>query len=312
MSNLEGLLEQYQLQKSFPGLEGKLRGWAKPPGKTEEEKIERSIRMVKAAIDAHSTLKSKNTTTFVKGSYDKRTNIPADSDVDVAVRLNDIYINDYPEGMNATDFNFVDASYTYDNFKSDVEQAIKDYFGVNQVIVGSKAVKVRANSCRIDADVVPLAVHRRYKKDLSYEEGIALRDSLNKTIKNWPQQDYDNGVAKNNRTNKRYKAMVRILKTVRNEMQEENIEAAKDIQSFLIECLLWNVPDDEFGNDQYMDDIRNSLDVLIRETSDLKYCKDWGEVNELKYLFRGSQPWSLHGVNSFLIAAKKYLVGLGL
>lgn len=32
-------------------------------------------------------------------------------------------------------------------------------------------------------------------------------------------------------------------------------------------------------------------------------CAEWGEVNELKHLFRPSQPWTRTAVNAFVVAA---------
>jgi hypothetical protein len=46
---------------------------------------------------------------------------------------------------------------------------------------------------------------------------------------------------------------------------------------------------------------------LWNQTRVYESCKEWGEVNELKYLFRGAQPWTREQVNSFLQAAWDYI-----
>jgi hypothetical protein len=36
-------------------------------------------------------------------------------------------------------------------------------------------------------------------------------------------------------------------------------------------------------------------------------CTEWGEINELKYLFRISQPWTMEQAHAFVSAAWDYL-----
>ena len=64
-------------------------------------------------------------------------------------------------------------------------------------------------------------------------------------------------------------------------MTEEGIDAAKQIPGFLIECLIWNVPDENFGNNSYTDDVRACLAYLFNNTMSYEECKKWGEVSEL-------------------------------
>ena len=56
-----------------------------------------------------------------------------------------------------------------------------------------------------------------------------------------------NGFAKNSATRRNFKSVVRILKRLRNEMEDDGIVTAQPIPSYLIECLTWNVPDDKFS-----------------------------------------------------------------
>ena len=54
---------------------------------------------------------------------------------------------------------------------------------------------------------------------------------------------------KNDATGRRFKAVVRILKRLRNEMVDNGHKVAGPIPSYLIECLIWNVPNEGFGHD---------------------------------------------------------------
>lgn len=295
-------------EKAQTGVEGKLRKWAKPPSQTELDKIERAERMVKEAIKSSERLKDLDITVFTKGSYENRINIPSDSDVDLGVRLNTLYFNDYPEGMTQDDFNFISATYTYDDFKKDVVEAIQCKFGKDNVTVGNKAIKVHANSCRVDADVVPLAVHRRYISKEYWREGVALR-AIGKTIYNWPRQNYDNHVFKNTNTGQRHKPLIRILKNLKKEMKDLRI-LENNIPSYLIECLSWNVPNHLFSKEKYKEMTLSCLDYLSLALLSEETCKEWREVNELKYLFRGSQAWTSWQAYKFVKEVKAYLEGL--
>lgn len=303
---LSSTLEKAARVSSNSTLEERLQKWSKPPCQTEIDKCERAERMIKEAIENDPILSKRNIKVFAKGSYANRTNIPSDSDVDIAVVEQDTFINEYPSGKSNSDYGFVTATYTLEQFSKDVAQAIENKFGKSEVIVDEKCIKIRSNSCRVDADVVPHAIHRRFKEPEEYIVGVALRAS-GKAIYNWPLQDYENGVEKNTKTGKVYKGLVRILKSIRSEMEEQKIDSAKFAKSYLLACLAWNVPNSILNKSTYEQIIFDSLDYLISMTSHPDNISEWSEVNELKYLFRPSQPWSLIEVNKFLIDAKEFV-----
>ena len=83
-------------------------------------------------------------------------------------------------------------------------------------------------------------------------------------------------------------------------MQEEKIPAAENVHSFLSESLVWNVPDHRFGNYTYTSGLRAVLAHTFNKTTDDVDSQEWGEVNELKYLFRTSQRWSRQQAHSCL------------
>lgn len=90
-------------------------------------------------------------------------------------------------------------------------------------------------------------------------------------------------------------------------MQDEKIPEAENIASFLIECLVWNAPPEAFQHDTYIAIVRHVLANVFNNTLKDEDCKEWGEVNELKYLFRPSQPWTREQANRFLNAAWNYI-----
>ncbi len=277
--------------------------WAQPPAKTEQERCENAERSVRNAINASDRLKNRNIKVFAQGSYRNNTNVRQDSDVDIGILCYDVFYDQLPEGAKKEDFDIIPADYDYSTFKSEVESALVAYFGKTSVSRGNKAFNIRENSYHVEADVAPFFEHRRYSVDKSYISGVELRpDNVGRVI-NWPEQHYNNGVSKNNDTNRRFKALVRIIKSLCNYMADQGIVIAKSTPSFLIECLTWNVPNDNFGKYTYSDDLRACLAFLFNNTISDDKCIEWGEVSELKYLFKGSQKWTREQAHNFVSSA---------
>ena len=127
------------------------------------------------------------------------------------------------------------------------------------------------------------------------------------SVKNWPDQHYANGVSKNDTTSRRYKRVVRILNKLSNEMSGKGIQSAKDTPSFLTECLVFNASNACFDQSSYKAIIRSVLAELFNNTISDDKCSEWGEVSELKYLFRGAQPWTRQNAHQFLSDAWDYI-----
>src|SRR6266851_6702328 len=287
--------------------EDTFQSWAKPPAETEQTKCDNAVRAVRKAIDASSALKDRSIRVFAQGSYCNRTNVRTDSDVDICVLCADSLFSYLPKRLTDADVALTPATYVYSQYKNDVEVALKTYFGKAGVTRGKKAFDIHENTYRLDADAVACFEYRRYREDGTYDSGTAFLPDGGSRIINWPDQNYENGVAKNKETGKRFKDVVRILKRLRNKMDDEKIAAATPIPSFLVECLVWNVPNEGFGHDTYTADVRWALAHLFNNTIKVDGCKEWDEINELKYLFRPGQPWTMEQVHKFISAAWDYL-----
>ena len=291
----------------MPITEETLTSWAQGPKTTEQAKCERAETAVRTAIANDAQLQKLDTSVFLQGSYRNKTNVRQNSDVDVCVRLNNVFFADYPTGTNDTTFKNNTADITFQEYKRLVGAALENHFGKAAVTRGDKAFKVHENTYRIDSDVVATFEHRRYvlRPDSTYYhlDGIAFYTDAAKYVINWPEQNYRNGLAKHERTERRYRKVVRILKRLRDLMQSEHVAAANDVASCLIEALVWNVPDVEFGYPTYRQDLREAIAHCFNSTIEDATCSEWGEVNELKYLFRSAQPWTRSQAHSFLDAA---------
>lgn len=293
--------------------EEQLGSWAKGPGQTEQDRCDNAVRAVKKAIAASDELKALDITVFPQGSYAARTNVRQDSDVDVCVRYNSAFFADYPDGKGHADFGNQDGDLSYSDFKDMVGRALTSHFGAAGVTRGNKAFDVHENTYRIDADVVAVFEHRRYTGRVDYYgrhdflKGVAFYPDRGSMIINWPEQTLNNGNIRHLNTTRRYKKIIRILKRLRNEMQEAKVKEADNVASFLIECLVWNANTQAFRRPTYTDMLRDVIVDVYENTKGDDSCTEWGEVNELKYLFRSSQPWSRQQANDFIVAAWNYM-----
>ena len=272
--------------------EEKFKRWTSPPGKTEKERCSNAEKSIRNAINASDKLNHRNIRIFTQGSYQNNTNVRADSDVDIGILCFDTFLYDFPEGYTRESFGITPATYHYEQFKNEVGEALISYFGSGAVSRGNKAFDVHETSYHVEADVAAFFEHRRYSTDGEYLSGVELRPDNGGKVINWPEQHYQNGVEKNKATNRAYKSLVRILKSLCNEMSEQNIQQAKEVYGFLIECLVWNVPNSNFSHSDWKGDVRECLAHLFNNIKEEEKCKDWGEVSELKYLFRGGQKWT--------------------
>ena len=296
------------------------RNWSKPSSDDECEKQENAERMIGDAIWASDSLKNRKIKIIPQGSYRNNTNVRQESDVDICVCCMEPFFDDYEfADYNRAESGVVAATYSYAQFKNDVQAALEDKFGTDGVTRGDKAFDVHANTYRVDADVVPAFAYRLYKKKeynfllnaqvMSYvePEGTRFISDSNKTITNWPEQHYTNGVAKNTRTGNRFKFIVRAVKRLKFYLIGKGVAAADPVASYLIECLLYNVPDTTFAGDSYKDNVQNALLTCFTATKTDGNYAEWLEVNERKYLFRNTQPWTRQQAYDFVLAAWAYV-----
>jgi len=285
------------------------RTWAGGPGDTELERCENAERMIRKAIVASTALEILNIEVFAQGSFKNITNIAQESDVDVCVCMKDAIYYDIPDGTQAGDFGLGPTDHNFDTYKQNVKSALTDYFGGNNVTPGNKAILIHSNSYRVDADVVPCWEFREYydvTRPTLFRSGIKFFSGDGKSITNYPKQHIENGIAKNGPTQKRFKRVARVLKSLQVEMIDENV-LSKKLPSYLIESLVYNVPDDHFGNSSYTSDVRNTLAHVFNNTLLASDCTNWTEVNGIKYLFRPTQPWSKEDAHAYVDAAWNYL-----
>lgn len=289
--------------------EEQLSSWTKPASDSEETRIENAIKMVRDAIGSDEKLSKMNLEIFCQGSYANNTNVRLNSDVDINVRHNDIYLYNIPPNMQKAQFPDLmrdpDGHYPFTLFKSDIEKALKAKFGY--VIRKNKCLHISENSYHTEVDVVPTFKHRWYKKDGSYDLGVALfADNNGQKVVNYPLQHIENGKIYNEKTSKRFKRLVRIFKNIQYNMQESKIPLNSNISSFLLECLVWNGPGNIFLPETWQGRLRKAMVFIYDKTKSKEACDEWLEVSNLLYLFYGHK-WSFADVNQCMIQMYNYV-----
>ena len=291
--------------------------WAQPPGKTEQQRSENAINAIRNAVDGSPKLRARRIKVFTQGSFRNRVTVRQDSDVDVGAMLYDYFLAQYPEGKVTADFGHHDVDYSFSQFKSELEETLVAHFGRDAVTRGNKTFSIRENTYRVEADVTPFFEFRQYWGNGTYRAGVALVPDNGSQIENFPERllgywpstplHYENGVSKNDATERRFKGIVRILKRLLIEMDEAGYNAAKSVPGYLLECMSWNVPDSAFNRSTWDARMQAVLLHLWSNTKADAQCKSWREVDNIKYLFHRSQRWTRASAHAFLNEAWSYV-----
>lgn len=289
---------------------------AQPASATEEAERDSTLARIKRAIDASDDLDASSVNVYVKGSYASNTNVRRDSDVDLAVEWKEWHYVDRAfaaVGKTAAELGYtpVQAGPAPTEFRAQVERALRAAFGASVDASGDKAIKVTRATGTLDADVIPCFALHRYDAPYRSHAGHRIFQKSGGAIDNFPQQNLDNGQAKNNRTNRRYKQIVRCLKRLEGELVAVG-KMPREYPGYLVECMLYNVLDYYFTNEQTLHQtLRNCLSYLWGGLRESDNYNTWEEVNGLLMLFRGrtgkrdpqealrmvDQAWTTIGIN---------------
>ena len=284
---------------------------ASPISQSEGEKCKNAIRMVRDAMkkldytddgkeirsymaDTYSyTLNQQYTgkkiTLLVQGSYANRTNIPMESDVDVAVILESTFISKYRNGVSGSDYSFSEGTFSVSKLKDEVQKALNQHFGWKGIERHDKCIKVVGNTYRVDVDVVPAYRYRDYSDDYQYDDsnyvgGIAIKPDSGGKIINYPERHIRLGIAKNKVTKYNFKKCVRIIKSMRERMEENGYRVNSKVSSFGLESLLWNV--DVSAYTKYSSILRYTFGEIVSFLkNDFVNFGTYVEINGIKSLF---------------------------
>jgi hypothetical protein len=289
-------------------LEDRLSGWTGPSSPTEQDKQDRTERMIREAVKAHPAFNGVDLAIYAKGSYANNTNVKTDSDVDVAVQCGEcVYWDEATEGSH-TSISAYKGIWTPTKLRSELEAALKKKFPGQVDASGSTAFRIHSGSARVDADVVPCFDYHYYVTSGRYREGVKVFKKDGSSLTNYSSQQLANGRSKNTRTNQYYKKAVRIMKRVENAMVVAGDH--REVPSFFVECLVYNCPDSIFLEPTWTKTIRGVIVHIwngLEGVEPTDESERWLEVNECKYLFAASQVWTRKDGRDFAKASWNYL-----
>lgn len=284
--------------------EAQLDTWSHQGSITQSKNIYAAI---KQTLEAPGTkYRGKSFEVFLQSSYGNDTNIYAESDVDVVICTDSIYYYDTseltPEHLARFNATFSPTTYSHAQFKTEVVEALTKAFG-GDVSVENKAVKVRANGTRRNADVVIAAEFRRYYSTTygpDFHRGMCFFDSNGNRIANFPKMHSTNCTAKHQATAMWFKPMVRILKNMRSKLVADGSITEKCAPSYYLEGLLYNVPNGKFGT-SYADSFVEAFNWIVEADRAKLVC-----ANERYYLVRDSSHvcWAPADCDIFLDALR--------
>lgn len=290
-------------------LEDKLAGWTGPSSATEQDKQDRTERMIREAIKAHAPLRSMSSKIYAKGSYANNTNVKRDSDVDIAVECDELfYWEEHTSGARPPSSNPYEGEWTPKKLRSELVAALTARFGDAVDTRGSTAIQVHSSSARVEADVVPCFQYRYYLSPTSYRQGAKVFKTDGTAVVNYSHLQLTNGRAKNTRTNQAFKKAVRILKRLENTMIADRYH--RETPSFFIECLVYNCPDSIFGRSSWTSVAKGVLAHIYTSLDGpepSEQSERWLEVNRAKFLFSSAQKWTRKDARDFAYAGWNYL-----
>ena len=246
----------------------------------------------------------------LQGSYGNDTNVWKDSDVDIIIRLNQSFYSDLSrleQGAKGNfDSTYLDVQYGFSEFRTQVITWLTKHFGTD-VKPGKKAIFIKGNNGRRDADVLVCAKLRRYRKgstgtDDQHDEGICFFLQDKTRVINFPEQHRDNCTTKHQNSEEWFKKVVRVYKNMRNRMVEEGYLAEGVAPSYFIEGMLWNVPNSAFGV-SFEDSFVNSFNWLNNSDKTQLAC-----ANDLYWLIREGEGkcWKPADSETYIAAVRKY------
>jgi hypothetical protein len=225
-----------------------------------------SYEMVRESL-TQSRLNGLSCAVYPQGSYANKTNIVAESDVDMVIALRSAFYPDKtelsPPELREYARYYESGRPTWNEFREVVLQVLRsDYF----LKEGHKAVRVRSGVMRLPADVLIALDHRYYKRFPSFEsqsfvDGVQFYSSAGQKIVNYPKRHIRACAQKDRWTFGRYREVVRVAKNARNALIADDKTTIKSgaAPSYFLESLLWNVP-----SQCYHADLRQAYRQVMR------------------------------------------------
>jgi hypothetical protein len=243
----------------MPLTESQLEVWANQGAVVLAKQTHESIRY---ALNRNDWPQDVKYDIYLQGSYKNDTNIRGDSDVDVVVELTSAFYSNLTEEEKRT-LNLTPANYSCSDFTHDVLERLTAYYGDVNIKRGNKCINLVPNTNRLPADIVVCEKYRWYSNLTIVAEGITFwTHGNNSPIISYPEIHTEKLTSKNGATNGLFKPSVRMFKNARSYLIDKKVIDEKVAPSYLLECLIYNVPNNNFESN-FQNTYRNIVNWLI-------------------------------------------------
>jgi hypothetical protein len=197
-------------------------------------------RELREALGRSSLLADRPYEIFGQGSRVNNTAIGPSSDIDLVLMLT------------------TPVESSWEEFRDDVLATLGESYAVR---MGRRCLNVDEPDS-LFGEMVDILVATEFH--LGAEAGVFFRDLEGRPIVNFPKQHRLNGDEKDLNTGGRFKEVVREAKRAKKRAERRRTIAAGEAPSYLLECLLYNVPDHVYRTSSVEEAYRGALQWLGR------------------------------------------------
>lgn len=288
------LLTSDSRPKSRAEWETMFKGWTSPSSTTEQQKTDATERAVRHALAVSNDYQLSGIRIIAQGSSVNNTNTKNKSDIDlVVIAENQEWFapatnSEFPPGFTGGAGTVHD---DYPAFRNAVLSRLQNATSglLMKATNGKKAIKLTPNSeSRVECDVLPAFRWKQFRSAVDERNtlnGIIFIDGAGDLVRSFPEQHLANGRNKNTNSNNRYKNVVRVLKKIRNRIEDESFISDDLPSSYQIECLVYNVPDAQLTYGTIYDATHEACKFLHQSLANGPRCNKLVQVHGVYFMF---------------------------
>ncbi len=295
---------------NFDGFDINISKWARPLNLYTDGVVKSIARSVCDALEASGLADTCKVLPYGSQYFDSAISVNTPLDIYVLDTKNFAY--DVQSTVDTSTLDLPKEQTDYKKFRDIVYKDMRNHFHKNNVSIIGNTIYIKKENYKVH--VKPALLYHAYtnvinkngEQVVSFIEGVTMPKKDGSPLIYYPFHEEKNYNSTNIKTDYRFNSIVRVFKHLSDWMSRKEGYSTM-IHSFLITCLLYNVPNVVIkrmsGYDDAIVEIVDYLyDIL---TTDL--YKDMYEINDIKLLFSSKQTWTRESALDFILKSKKYI-----
>ncbi len=286
--------------------------WANPLNLYTDGIIKSLARGIRSALEASDVILEDTCRVVPCGSqyFDSAISVNTPADM-YLVNIKDYYY-DVQSTIDTTTLNLPTEKIDYKKYRHDVYKDMQKYFNKSNVSLVGNTIYIKKENYKVH--LKPAVAYHAYTNVIDkngdtivvFVDGVAMPSKDDGLTIYYPYQEEKNYHIANVKTDYRFNSIVRVFKHLADWISRKEGHSSM-IHSYLITCLIYNVPNVIIKRmSGYDDAILEIVDYLYDVlTTDL--YKEMYEINDIKLLFSSKQIWSRENALNFVVKAKKYV-----